>query len=116
MSHTRKGGWNICTPPVKARILELWASGMRIRHIANELGIINDCCVRQIVKRAGFDPKARFAKINKRPKVEAMLRAGKSQEEIAKKLDVTRRYVCILLRGLEAAQQHNLAASKEVKP
>ena len=103
MSHTRKGGWNICTPPVKARILELWASGMRIRHIANELGIMNDCCVRQVVRRAGFDPKARFAKIKKRPKVEAMLRAGKSQEEIAKKLDVTRRYVCILLRGLEAA-------------
>ena len=103
MSHTRKGGWNICTPPVKARILERWKAGMRIRHIANELGIINDCCVRQVVRRAGFDPKARFAKINKRPKVEAMLRAGKSQEEIAKKLDVTRRYVCILLRGLEAA-------------
>ena len=103
MSYTRKGGWNICTPPVKARILELWASGMRIRHIANELGIMNDCCVRQVVRRAGFDPKARFAKINKRPKVEAMLRAGKSKEEIAKKLDVTRRYVCILLRGLEAA-------------
>ncbi len=103
MSHTRKGGWNICTPPVKARILELWASGMRIRHIANELGIMNDCCVRQVVRRAGFDPKARFAKINKRPKVEAMLRAGKSKEEIARKLDVTRRYVCTLLRGLEAA-------------
>ena len=103
MSYTRKGGWHVCTPPVKARILELWASGMRIRHIANELGIMNDCCVRQVVRRAGFDPKARFAKINKRPKVEAMLRAGKSKEEIARKLDVTRRYVCTLLRGLEAA-------------
>ena len=103
MSHTRKGGWDICTPTVKARILELWASGMRIRHIANELGIMNDGCVRQVVRRAGFDPKARFAKINKRPKVEAMLRAGKSKEEISRKLDVTQRYVCILLRGLEAA-------------
>ena len=103
MSHTRKGGWDICTPAVKACILELWASGMRIRHIANELRIMNDGCVRQVVRRAGFDPKARFAKINKRPKVEAMLRAGKSKEEIARKLDVTRRYVCTLLRGLEAA-------------
>ena len=102
MSHTRKGGWDICTPPVKARILELWDSGMRIRHIANKLGIINDCCVRQIIRRAGFDPKSRFATINKRPKVEAMLRAGKSKEEIVKKLGVTRRYVCTLLRGLEA--------------
>ena len=103
MSTPRKGGWDICTPPVKARILELWASGMRIRHIANELGIMNDCCVGQVVRRAGFDPTAGFAKINKRPKVEAMLRAGKSKEEIARKLDVTQRYVCILLRGLEAA-------------
>lgn len=95
----RKGNnWKCNDPKTKAEILRLWRnSSLRVRQIATRLGIPGDTSVRQVLERAGIDPTTKWRKDYKRPRIEAMLREGRSMEDVMATTKASKKYVQVLM-------------------
>lgn len=92
--------WIVMTPEKRKRARLLWDQGYRVGPIARTLGVYGTS-VRQALVRQGIDPKPRWAAVRKRPKIEAAIHAGKSNEDIIKEVKTTAIYVNRLRRVLK---------------
>lgn len=95
-SHRRKhpvGSWNRCTPEMKAQIIALHHQKLRPHPIAVRLGFNNNNSVRQVLQRAGLDPRANWLPVYRRPKIEAAIARGLTNDEIARETGATPDYV-----------------------
>lgn len=92
--------WIVMTPAKRKKARLMWDQGYLVRPIATELGV-NNSSVRQALIRQGIDPRLRWLAVCKRPKIEAAILAGKSNEDIIKECNTTRVYVLRLRRSLK---------------
>ncbi len=87
-----KSGWALSTKAKNAEVLRLWREGKRIRDCGRATDL-PDGSVWNILERAGIDPGARAKDLNKRIKVEELLKKGTPVKEIALSLKTSDDYV-----------------------
>jgi len=97
---TAETQWEVMTPEKRSTARRMWDQGYRIMPIARALDVYGSS-VRQALIRQGIDPKPRWAAVRKRPKIEAAILAGKSNEDIIKEVNTTAIYVNRLRRVLK---------------